>query len=352
MNMLNRSSNQRSVKISNKGSNKNSALSSILGFALLAIAGLSQAQSNLPAHQNRLSQIQEKINLGFEPGMSFFEQVEAVQKLYDLAIASQYSSSFGPESLVRSVIIRRPYTREGSTAEIEFLSKLRNHLLYFTNDGKSGELFAANIQKEESALTTISSYEENLRRLLPNLVLERQPDYVTQIYSTNESYLDVLRVFHTSAVARNFEGGLERMEKIRFVDSSDHIGGTKIERIQHWGDKTKEDLVISIHRPWGYMQELDLYPDFLKHALNIVLSMGFRKIDSQLIEGEETAPALLALYQRLTPETIEKLKALNVDGFVFSSTARSQPSLIQQNQLFLGSKKEDIDSVIDFVTGN
>jgi hypothetical protein len=327
-------------------------MKAFIPFLSLALGVAAQAQSNLPAHQQRLAEIQSQVQLSINTGFSFMEQVEAVQKLHDLVVRSPYGSYFSRNGLIQSVQIRKPYTRDSSDDEIQFLAMLRGHMFYFTNDGRSGAALVSHLAQEQALLTEIQSYEEGLQSRLPKLKITRQGEYLTGALSPNSHYRDLLENMDRAARTENLYPVLSSMEHINFISTGDHVGGLRIQRATHWGDNSKQDLFITVPQPWGYMKVLEFYPQFMTHALTIVLEMGFQSIESELLEMEETPHAVKALYERLNPETIAKLKSLGVESFEFSSNWATEESWIKGHRLILGAKTEDINFVLDFLTAH
>jgi hypothetical protein len=317
-------------------------MKNLLGLSLLLASFVSMA-GEVPRYEAELRAVQGRVAVEIYPAFTFFEKVEAIHNLHEAVINSEVAQNFGPTSLINKVVLNKIHSKEPAD-EIAHVAKVRGRTFMFTSKNETFEALKQRLPLEIKIANEIVELESELVRRYPNLKLTRDPDFVTNTLPTNESYLQLLRNLESAwMLSRN--SGIDNLDAVYFTDSGSHTGGINFEKTLTSG---KERLFVRISRPWSLTKDLEIHETFIAEAFKIIFQMGFRKVESQLLELQETPMALQTLHNRLTPARAARLREMGIEGFIFSSSWRSADDLIKNKMLILGSKPEDIDEILNY----
>ena len=328
--------------------------SSVAMISILAVGTQAHAQNPTP-HQQRLSELQARLEVETSSFLPFAKNVQGVESLHRLVFDPQFTNYFGHNALVQRVLIREAMAHENTPINADRVS-LRDHAILFNFDGSDIENLKSALPRFETELAQIQATEASLIKQWPRIVFTRKADLVTNMTNTNKSYQQNLNSLSRALAsnAQNLSNVLNSVYQVNIVDTSDFEGSTSLSRglVQiydhdtgHLVTKHTFQLVMGRERTSGERNFIS--EELLSKFFDIVVIQGFRSLDFTANDEKDIPQIANDFYAFLTQERAAALRHFGVESFSFKSSFRSETDLLKNHELTLGLTAAEMQEAYD-----
>ena len=314
-------------------------------FTVIAVVQL--ALSAQAGYTDKLKAIQAIVPVEFSSIMSDVEKVQAVNRLYTYLTNTPNKDVYGEKKLVQKIYVSAP-AKYDNAARTAANAKLRNHSLVMTFDGRSFEMFEANVSEELSTLAQIERATAALKARYPKLTVNRESDFF-EVTSTNQSYLQLLNYISQTlptAVPAQLE---TQLEGIIITDSTRGYNHANAALGSSFFNKDKKYLTVEFGHTNTDNDALVADQQGFETLVKTVTLKGFNSINMNLIDAGAVNSALSDFASYLTADTEALLKANGVTSFGFKENVDTAQNLFSNGQLTLGQTLEKMNFVTDLL---
>ena len=293
------------------------------------------------AYNTKLEFLQTKVNIIFSPELSNSAKTKGIQNLFALIKKNPASLEyFGFDKIINQVIIF-----DSALYDYKHISELYGNTIYFEYSGRNASILNDSFENFKDELSSITLLETSLKQVFPQITITRITGYLSDLPTSNSSYLENLKSFFTVSTSNTFINSLLKFETIFLNDSSFSLYPTQIEILHdHTEERTLDITFGRKNSPMGlnYIDELTI-----SQMLDIVLNKNFQSIKNYALIEEDIISAIHELSSFLTDDVTSLLHKNNVLHFMFTYNYTNIENHFSNKTLFLGTTKETMTKILE-----
>jgi hypothetical protein len=301
-------------------------------------------------YQDKLSDIEEKVDISFNGEFSFFDKYDGILKLHDFIFNQNESfpGIWGEEGLIKEVILYNPDMKLSET-KIYYPVAFYGNSIFYPIDGEKDIEIKNSFTFFKNELVEIEIIEKLISEKLPNITLVREKDY-SDLLGPNISYLNALRAFYNVLEKNKYINILSGIKKIMLVDTSLSSSSLVYKNVDKEGEIDFLKITFEQKRKFDIVEYVD--SQFIESIIDIVCGYGFNRIDFLLLGSHDPGQVINNLKNFLSHNYMYIfLISEGVKSFHFSDYYENESDLFIEStgKLTLGPNIHDMEKVVNKV---
>ncbi|MEN0059308.1 MAG: hypothetical protein AAGB31_10785, partial [Bdellovibrio sp.] len=218
--------------------------------------------------------------------------------------------------------------------------KVRNGTILYPLRLDISERVAGNLSYEEDLVAEVANLEKAIQQRLPQVTFVHESSVYRGYTSTNESYLQTLRIFDENVTAET----LKDFAQVVVEDYSSSSLDTAVK--VGLNVKKQRVMVLTVGRN-NVVENYGFSAEQLDVLFDIAINKGLGVSGNRFMSDDQFDSALYELQAFLTAEKAAHLRSQGVNAVRLDPDFRYHSRLFEEGVLTLGTTQEEMTEIVD-----